>query len=313
LTNPAYSFTVRAVPRNAIRAVDHPLRSRLAILAAAILFSTGGAAIKATHLTGWQVASFRSGVAAVAVLSMLPAARRGFSRLTATIGLVYAATMILFVLANKLTTAANTIFLQATAPIYLVLLGPWLLKEPIRRRELAFMVALGVGLALFFVGREAGSATAPDPVRGNILAALSGLCWAFAVTGLRFLGKRGGHAGGSSAAVVLGNVYAFLLCLPFALPVASVRATDVAIVVSLGVFQIGLAYVLLNHGLRHVGALEAALLLLAEPVLNPVWAWIVHGERPSSWSLAGGAVIVAATLGIALSSREARGNGELLA
>ncbi len=304
---------MRAVPRNAIRAIDHPLRSRLSILAAAILFSTGGAAIKATHLTGWQVASFRSAVAAVALLLMLPAARRGFSRLTATIGLVYAATMILFVLANKLTTAANTIFLQATAPIYLVLLGPWLLKEPIRRRELTFMVALGVGLALFFVGREAGSATAPYPVKGNILAALSGLCWAFAVTGLRFLGKRGGNAGGASAAVVLGNLYAFLLCLPFALPVASVRATDIAIVVSLGVLQIGLAYVLLNYGLRHVGALEAALLLLAEPVLNPVWAWIVHGERPSAWSFAGGAVIVAATLGIALSSREARGNGEVLA
>jgi drug/metabolite transporter (DMT)-like permease len=305
------SFTVRAVPRNAVRDVDHPLRSRLAILAAAILFSTGGAAIKATQLTGWQVASFRSAVAAVAVLLMLPAARRGFGRLSALVGVVYAATMILFVLANKLTTAASTIFLQATAPIYLVLLGPWLLKEPIRRRELTFMVALAAGLALFFVGREAGSVTAPDPFRGNILAALSGLCWAFAVAGLRFMGKRGGRGGGSAATVVLGNLFAFLLCLPFALPVAAVRPTDIAIVVSLGVLQIGLAYVLLNYGLRHVGALEASLLLLAEPVLNPLWAWLVHGERPSAWSFAGGAVIVAATLGTTLTSRDARGNGEV--
>jgi drug/metabolite transporter (DMT)-like permease len=313
LTIPTSSFTVRAVPRNAVPIVDHPLRSRLAILAAAILFSTGGAAIKATQLTGWQVASFRSGVAALAVLLMLPAARRGFSRLSALVGVVYAATMILFVLANKLTTAASTIFLQATAPIYLVMLGPWILKEPIRRRELTFMVALGAGLALFFVGHEAGSVTAPDPFNGNILAALSGLCWAFAVTGLRFLGKRSGLGAGSAAAVVLGNLFAFLLCLPFAVPVASLRPADVAIVVSLGVLQIGLAYVLLNYGLRHVGALEASLLLLAEPVLNPLWAWLVHGERPSAWSLAGGAVIVAATLGKTLAYRDARGIGEVSA
>lgn len=313
MTNVSLSFTVRAVSRDASRTVDHPLRSRLAILAAAILFSTGGAAIKATHLTGWQVASFRSGVAAVAVLLMLPAARRGVSVFSACVGVIYAATMILFVLANKLTTAASTIFLQATAPIYLVLLGPWLLKEPIRRRELTFMVALGAGLALFFVGREAGSATAPDPFKGNILAAMSGLCWALAVTGLRFMGKAGGPAGGAATAVVLGNAFAFLFCLPFALPVGAVSREDVAIVVALGVFQIGLAYVLLNHGLRHVGALEASLLLLAEPVLNPLWAWLVHGERPSAWTLAGGAVIVGATLGKTFLDRDPRGFEEVSA
>ena len=95
------------------------------------------------------------------------------------------------------------------------------------------------------------------------------------------------------------------LCLPFALPVASVRATDFGIVAFLGVFQIGLAYVLLNYGLHSVGALEASLLLLAEPVLNPLWAWLVHGERPTTWALAGGAVIVVATLAHTLSSREA--------
>jgi len=290
--------------------VDHPVRARLAILAAAILFSTGGAAIKSTLLTGWQVASFRSGVAAIAVLLMLPAARRGFGRLSATVGVGYAATMILFVLANKLTTAASTIFLQATAPIYLVLLGPWILKEPIRRREWLFMGALAVGLGLFFVGREAGSVTAPDPFRGNVLAALSGLCWACSVTGLRFMSRGGAHAGGAATAVVCGNVFAFAFCLPFALPVHGVRAADLTIVVFLGVFQIGLAYVLLNYGLHHVGALEASLLLLAEPVLNPLWAWLVHGERPSAWALAGGAVIVTATLGKTLASRYARGNGE---
>lgn len=284
---------------------DHPLRARAAILGAAILFSTGGAAIKATHLTGWQVASFRSGVAALAVLLMLPAARRGFNGLAAAVAAGYAATMILFVLANKLTTAASTIFLQATAPIYLVLLGPLLLKEPIRGRDVPFMAALAAGLALFFVGHDATSAIAPDPVAGKVLAALSGVCWAFAVTGLRFMSKHGAAGGGGAAAVVLGNVFAFAVCLPFALPVTSVGVADFGIVAFLGVFQIGLAYVLLNYGLHHVGALEASLLLLAEPVLNPLWAWLVHGERPTPWALAGGAVIVAATLAHTLTAREA--------
>jgi len=274
----------------------HALRARLAIFGAALLFSTGGAAIKSTTLTGWQVACFRSAVAAAAVLLMLRAARRGWGPKPWLVGVAYAATMILFVLANKLTTAANTIFLQATAPIYLVLIGPFLLKEHVRPRDLVAMAALGGGLALFFVGAERGSATAPDAVKGNVLAALSGLCWAFAVSGLRWMGRTGGHAAGSAAAVVAGNVLACGFCLPMAFPVSVARPEDVAIVTFLGVVQIGLAYVLLTYGLAHVHALEASLLLLAEPVLNPFWAWLVHGERPSGWSLAGGTVIVATTV-----------------
>src|SRR6185436_18210309 len=107
-------------------------RARLLLIAAAALFSTGGAAIKATSLTGWQVASFRSAVAAAALAAFLPGARRRWTWGTVAVGAAYAATMVLFVLSNKLTTAANTIFLQSTAPLYLLLLGPWLLHEPIR-------------------------------------------------------------------------------------------------------------------------------------------------------------------------------------
>ena len=272
------------------------LRARLAIVGAAVLFSSGGAAIKATTLTGWQVACLRSAVAAVAVLIMLPAARTGWGVMPVVVGVGYAATMILFVLANKLTTAANTIYLQATAPIYLVIIGPLLLKEPLRRRDLVFMGALAVGLAFFFVGTEPGSRTAPDPSTGNTLAVLSGLCWALAVSGLRYMGRSGGSAGGAGAAVVAGNLIASLVCLPMALPIAHLSAQDAAVISFLGIFQIGLAYVLLTSGLERVGAFEASLLLLGEPVLNPLWAWLVHGERPRGWSVAGGAIIVGATV-----------------
>ena len=111
-------------------------QARLQLVFAALLFSTGGAAIKASTLSGWQVASFRSGVAALTLLLLVPAARRGWGWRPALVGVAYAATLILFVTANKLTTSANTIFLQATSPVYLLLLGPLFLKEPVRRSDL---------------------------------------------------------------------------------------------------------------------------------------------------------------------------------
>jgi DME family drug/metabolite transporter len=275
------------------------LRPRLQVLAAAALFSTGGAAIKAVHLTGFQVASLRSGIAAVTLLLLLPAARRRPSPKALAVSLAYSLTMVLFVLANKLTTSASTIFLQDASPLYVLLLGPWLLQEPIRRRDLGFMVALGAGLSLFFVGLDPASATAPDPLRGDLMAILSGLFWALTVVGFRFLGREeGGAGGGGATAAVLGNVLACLFCLPAALPISTLaaRPADWAILGYLGVFQIGLAYVFLTRALEKVPAFETSLLLLLEPVLNPIWSWLVHGERPSPWSFAGGGVILAATV-----------------
>jgi len=199
------------------------------------------------------------------------------------------------VLANRLTTAANTIYLQSTAPLYLLILSPWLLKEPIRRQDLGLMAAVGLGLALFFVGADAPVATAPDPMRGNILALVSGFCWAVTVCGLRWLGAGDGTHGSAMAAVVSGNVTAFLVALPKALPLGSHAAVDWSVVIYLGVFQIAVAYVLVTSALRHIAALEASLILLIEPVLNPVWAWLFQGERPGAWAVLGGAIILAST------------------
>jgi drug/metabolite transporter (DMT)-like permease len=271
-------------------------RARLEILATALLFSTGGAAIKATAFGSWQVASLRSGVAAVAVWLLVPAARRlprGRALcITAWVALGYAATLILFVLANKLTTAANTIFLQATAPLYILLLGPLWLHEPIRRHDLAFMAAIAGGMALCVAGRQPAFATAPDPVRGNLLAALSGLTYALMLVGLRWLGKGTGHA---APAVALGNLFAFLIALPFALPLTPHSTADWAVIFYLGTLQIGLAYALLVRAIPHLPALEVSLLLFLEPALNPILAWLVHGEYPGRFALAGGLVIIGAT------------------
>jgi DME family drug/metabolite transporter len=269
-----------------------------------MLFSTGGAAIKSVSMSGWQVAGFRSAVAAVVVLLFVPEARRNWSRRAWLVGLAYAATLILFVQANKLTTAANTIFLQSTAPFYLLLLGPWLLKEPIRRTDLGLLAVVSAGMSLFFVGRQTPLGTAPYPLAGNVLALFSGVTWALTLAGLRWLNRDQGEAGQGMATVAVGNTMAFLLCVPKAVPV-SFSMPDFVMILYLGAIQIGLAYALLNRGLRTVPALEGSLLLLAEPVLNPVWAALVHKERPSGLALLGGALILGASLGRTLLRRGA--------
>jgi DME family drug/metabolite transporter len=280
---------------------DHPPArpvDRLMILTAALLFSSGGAAIKMTTLGGWQVASLRSGIAAVTLLLVLPSARRGWSRSTFVVGSAYAATMISFVVSNKLTTAANAVFLQSTAPLYVLLLGPLLLSEPIRRRQLLFMAALFTGILLIFGGGQQAFATAPDPARGDLVALAAGVFWALTIVGLRWLGRdRPGRpaATGATAAVACGNLVACAATLPAALPIGRATAVDWAAVAFLGVFQIALAYIFLVNGVRRVGALEVSLLVLLEPVFGPVWAWLVHGEEPSVPALLGGAIIIVAT------------------
>jgi DME family drug/metabolite transporter len=278
---------------------------RLQMMAAALIFSAGGAGIKACAMTSWQVASFRSGIAAIVVFLLMREARRGWSWRVVLAGLPYTTTVLLFVLANRLTTSASTIFLQSAAPLYILLLAPWLLRERTKRVDYAVMGLIGAGLSLFFLGTDAPSRTAPQPVAGNVLAILSGVSWALTIMTLRWMARPGqdgegdgARAGGPSpaAAVVSGNVTAFLVALPFALPVERATPVDLGVLLGLGVVQLGLGYVFLTKAARHVPAFEASVLLLLEPALNPLWALVVHGERPGSWSVAGGAVILAATL-----------------
>jgi drug/metabolite transporter (DMT)-like permease len=152
-------------------------------------------------------------------------------------------------------------------------------------------------MTLFLVTLPPPAVTAPDPRLGNVLAALSGLTAALVMLGLRGLARTGpaNGEGAAAAAVVLGNLMAFAAALPFAFPLGPTRPADWALIVFLGVVQIGVAYAFLLSGLRHLSALTASLLAFAEPVLSPVWAWLVHGEDPGGWALAGGAIILGAT------------------
>jgi drug/metabolite transporter (DMT)-like permease len=273
-------------------------RARLEIVGAAALFSTGGAVIKSTTLSGWQVAGLRSGIAALAVLLLLPAARRGWTWRTLLVAVAYATCLILYVTANKLTTAADTIFLQSTGPIYILLLAPWLLRERTSREDLIVLGVMVVGLLCFFLGAEAPLRSAPDPATGNLLAAGAGLAWAFVVMGLRWLGRSAGPevADPAMSAVALGNILACLAALPFGLPIVHATASDWGAVLFLGVVQIGVAYLLMSRAVRQLPAFEASVLLLIEPALNPFWAWLAQGEVPGVWALSGGGLILGASL-----------------
>lgn len=274
--------------------MDTKITSRLLLVCTALLFSTGGAAIKFAHLSGWQLSSFRSGIAALVIFAALPASRRNWTWRVVFASICYAGTLICYVLANRLTTAANAIYLQSTAPIYVVLLSQPLLHERVTRRDLTFTGVILAGLLLVFSGADTASQSAPAPLPGNLLAVASGVFWALTLISLRFMG-RGASTNASYATAVLGNAFACLFCLLPALAGPQPRPVDWMVVAYLGIFNVGLSYVCLTRGIRHVPAVEASTILLLEPALNPVWTWLLDGERPSRMGLLGGAVIMGAT------------------
>ena len=262
----------------------------------ALLFSTGGVAIKAITLTGWQISSLRCLVAATTLLLILPSSRKSWTWRSLIVAIPYAATFTLYALANKYTTAANAIFLQDTAPLYILLLGPVLLSEKIGRRDLVFLASLILGLLLIFGSSREPLPTATDPRLGNLLAACAGVTWALTIIGLRWIAVRSSRFHEQpTTAVVGGSLLAFIFCAFFAFPIEAITVMDGLIVAYLGGFQIALAYTFVTRGMRDVPALESSLLLLVEPLLSPVWTWLFMGETPGVTAIFGGTLIILAT------------------
>jgi drug/metabolite transporter (DMT)-like permease len=274
--------------------------ARIQLLLGALLFSTGGVAIKLSTLSGWQAAGMRAIVAAAVMLAVLPAARRGWSWRTLLVAVPYAATFILYTLANKETTAANAIFLQDTAPLYLLLLSPLVLRERIERWDWLLLAALAFGAALLFAATPEPLVTAPRPALGNALALGAGITWALSLAGLRWITVRAPLSGEQPFAVIVaGCLLAFAVAAAASWPESpfppGVRTVPNAVIIAyLGICQISLAYLFVTRGMRHVTALEASLLLLTEPVFTPIWAWLLLGETLTPAALLGGLVIIAA-------------------
>ena len=154
------------------------------------------------------------------------------------------------------------------------------------------MIVIAIGMLAILLGADAPVASAPAPVLGNLLAATAGLTWGLVILGLR---SAAGDAEGADATLVAGNVFAATWAMPLAFPVLTATPVDWLVILFLGVVQVALAYACFVRGMREVPALEASLLMLIEPVLNPLWAWLLHGERVGVATLAGGAIVLAAT------------------
>jgi drug/metabolite transporter (DMT)-like permease len=262
----------------------------LMVLGAALLWSTGGLFIKWNDLSAFELSCGRSLFAALTVMLLTRREGFGINLITGVASVLYAALLLLFVVATKLTTAANAIFLQYTAPVYILLLEPLLFKEKYRAQDFVTVAVCVGGMSLFFVGQ-----LRPEDVKGNVAALASGLCFAFFFLLLR---HRRAREVNRASAVIYGSWILFLVTLPWMWEGAGkLGARNVAVVAYLGVFQIGLAYTLLTAGVaRGVKSLDAGIIGYIEPVLNPIWVFLVLGERPSRWALLGGAIIIAAVV-----------------
>lgn len=275
------------------------MRGPLLVLGGALCFSLGGVGIKLCGFGPWQVAAFRSAFAVLALLVFLPEARRNWSWKILPVAAAMAGTFILYVWGNKSTTAANTIFIQSSAPLWVLLLSPVLLREPIRLRDVASMVVFGAGLGLFFLVPEEATVLSPAIERGNWMALAAGFFFALVIIGLRALRGRG-----AEASVVLGNALAFVIAGTVMLAAAegtpagfaAGTAREWGIVLLIGFVQIALAYAFYTRGLRVLSAVQASLIGLVEAVLNPLWVFLVfRTEQPGPWALLGGAIILSAT------------------
>ncbi len=256
-------------------------RAILLLILTALLWSTGGILIKSVEWNAVAIAGARSAIAALVIFAFRPRMRFnwGFAQLGGAV--CYAGTVILFVAATKLTTAANAILLQYTAPIYVAILSYWFLKERIAVSDIFTIAAAFGGMILFFLDD-----LSKGGFWGNIIAILSGI--AFAGTAL-FLRKQKDHSPLES--VFLGNLLTLLIGLPFMLQFPR-SASGWLELVLLGVFQLGCSYIIYAEAIKHVTALEGILIPILEPVLNPIWVFLLIGEKPGRWAIAGGIIVL---------------------
>jgi drug/metabolite transporter (DMT)-like permease len=248
----------------------------LALVICAVLWSSGGLLIKLLPLSPFAIAGFRSAIAASVMF--LWVRRQGPLQPTWTTPqfgsiISYMFTVVLFVWATKQTTAANAILLQYTAPVWVALFS-------------AVVACVMLGMVVFFL-----DALTPGAMFGNILAVASGI--AFAGVALFMRAQRGIS---TTESIILGNVLTAIVCIPFAGVLPEVSVDWIFPLLVLGVFQLGVSYLLYSWALAHVTALEAVLITVLEPLLNPVWVGLALGEMPSGTALIGGSLVMAAVV-----------------
>jgi len=250
------------------------------IFLTAILWSSGGFLIKSVPLNPIAIAGSRSLISAIFLSLFLRDINTKNLNYVIVGALFYAATVILFVVSNKLTTAANVILLQYSSPIWVAVLGSWFLKEKVKLMDWVFIFALFGGIFLFFLDE-----LTLNGKWGNILAILSGVAFAGTVLFMRKL-----KDSSPLFMIVLGNLFAAFICLPFF--ITSVRIGDhLLVLIVLGVIQLGLPYILYSIAINSVEAIEAILITSIESILNPLWVFNRFSGKPGLWAVIGGVIV----------------------
>jgi drug/metabolite transporter (DMT)-like permease len=279
-------------------------RAVLLLVAASFCWSLAGVLIKfvAASWPGLAVAGGRGAIAAIFLLLTNRGLRFHFSRDQVIGAIGYALCTLTFCLATTLTSAANAILLQYTAPVWVALLGAWFLGERATRADWITIVVALTGMALFFK-----DSLVVGHADGDALAVFSGVCFAGMTIALR---KQ--KDGSVVESIILGNLLAFLVGLPWIIRAPMLAPSGWAALVALGVVQLGMSYWLYARAIKHVTALEAVLIPVIEPILNPLWVLVFMQEKPSRWSLIGGAIVLAAVTLRAVSSVRSRRTGTTL-
>lgn len=258
----------------------------LYVFTAALLWSSGGLFIKLISFNAMQLSFFRCLIAAITFALIFKKRTLIFNKLSIINSFIYAIVLITFVIATKTTTAANAIFLQATAPIYVLIFEPILNKTRYERINIITVGVCIIGMILFFVGK-----LEPGHLEGNLIALISGITFA-----ALFLGMKQNDQKYQQSSIFWGNILVAVICFPFLSSLEVINFSDLWMVSFLGVFQIALAYAFFASGLKRIYAVEASIISMIEPVLNPVWVFIGYGETPSVTAIIGGVIILCAIL-----------------
>ena len=251
------------------------------LIITSILWSIGGLFIKLIPWSPISIAGIRSGIAAIVMLVYVRNPTKIFNKFNILGALTYASLLIFFVSANKLTTSANAILLQFTAPIWVLLFSKLFLRETFKRYDYITVIIVMLGMILFFVGDIKSGY-----LIGNLIAVLSGVSMAGVVIFLK-LQKEGSPV----EITLLGNIITFIIALPF-FKISPITINSVICIAILGIFQLGISYILYTNAIKHVTSIEAILIPILEPLLNPVWVLIFTGEAPSKYALIGGLIVL---------------------
>lgn len=279
----AYSIMFQQIKNES----DQKTRASLFLLMTGVLWSTAGVLIKWISWNPVAIAGMRSAIAALLILIYMKKPKIHWSKASVAGALAYAVTVISFISANKLTTSANAILLQYTSPIYVLIFGAWFLGEKATRVDWISVFFTLFGMVLFFLDDLSGG-----NLWGNLLAVFSGLSFASMIILLR---KQKDSSPIES--VLLGNIVTAIVGLPFMFTSVPADVKSWTGLLILGVFQLGLSYILYSEAIKHVTALEGALIPIIEPILNPLWVFLLMGEVPGLWAFIGGTIVLGSVVG----------------